>query len=460
MTGQGRKLALLPIALVVLSAFAACTDESIVYRDRELFEDPLPAAMSFLGYTSIEDTLTVCGNCHVGPQKEWIGTAHAGAWDGLQNSGSAAEYCEGCHTVNQLGNSVTETAGYLATGEERYYDVQCESCHGPGLTHVNDPSDATVPLASMSIAHDSLGVDATAAGCAQCHTGSHHPYAEQWVESKHATVNAYPAGREECQSCHTGEGALAAFGVNTVYAEMDDVAAGDHLEITCAVCHDPHGSDNSAQLRFPIDAASEDQNLCMKCHHKRGVPDPTTFRGPHSPEGPTILGTAGWWPPDLQQPILSTHGSATENPRLCAGCHVNSYDVTDDETGEFVISATGHTFEATPCVDASGVPTGGECADSAKSYAACVDCHSEAVAEGLVESAKASIEDDIATLDSLLALVDPGEFDDADDRYTVGEGAQFNLDLAETSGAVIHNAFLIRALLDASIAEVKDRYGL
>ncbi len=460
MSRTSRRLVLIPAALLTVGAIAGCTDESIVYRDRELFEDPLPAAMSFLGYTSTEDKLTVCGNCHVGPQKEWVATAHADAWDGLQSSGHAAAYCEGCHTVNELGNAVTGEAGHTATGEERYYDVQCESCHGPGLAHVNDPSDATVPLAYMSIAHDGTTVDATAAGCAQCHTGSHHPYAEQWALSAHASVAAYPAGRAECKSCHTGEGALAMFGVKTVYAEQDDIAAGEHLEITCAVCHDPHGSDNGGQLRQPIDVPDENVNLCMQCHHKRGVPDPTTFRGPHSPEGPTLLGTAGWWPPDLQQPIVSTHGSPDENPRLCAGCHVNMYDVTDGETGEFVISATGHSFEATPCVDGAGVPVGGDCADDEKSYAACVDCHSEAVAEGLVGSAKASIVDDIATLDSLLALVDPAEFDPDDDRYTVGEGAQFNLDLAETNGAVIHNAFLIRALLDASIAEVKSRYGL
>jgi len=175
---------------------------------------------------------------------------------------------------------------------------------------VTDPNDATVPLAHMDIVHDSLGVDATAPGCAQCHTGDHHPYAEQWVQSGHANIVSSPAGRAECQSCHVGEGALKAFGVNTVFAEQDDIAAGGHLPITCAVCHDPHGSPNSAQLRYPIDAPDEDQNLCMKCHHKRGAPDLTAAsRGPHSPEGPTILGTAGWFPPYLQGPVLSTHWS-------------------------------------------------------------------------------------------------------------------------------------------------------
>ena len=106
------------------------------------------------------------------------------------------------------------------------------------------------------------------------------------------------------------------------------------------------------------------------------------------------------------------------------------------------------------------MPTAGPCGDSAKTYVACTDCHAADVAENLVEQAKASIAGPIATLDSLLSLIDPSEFDDDDDKYSVAEGARFNLELAEKNGSVIHNAFLIRALLDASIAEVQDRYGL
>lgn len=458
MRGIG-KLAILPLLAVGLSTLAGCVDEKIVFRDRELFEDPLTEAGSFLGYTSAEDKLTVCGNCHVGPQSEWEETAHASAWDGLQASGGAQAFCEGCHTVSEMGNTVAVAAGHNATGEERYRDVQCESCHGPGLTHVTDPSDATVPMAQMAI------LDATSdptLGCAQCHSGDHHPFANEWAESAHGSVNAFPAGRAECEACHTGEGALAAFGVNTIYTEQMDVALdGNHLPITCAVCHDPHGSDFTAQLRFPIDAPSEDANLCMKCHQKRGQPDPTSSRGPHSPEGPTLLGTAGWWPPDFTGPFVSTHGSLEENPRLCAGCHVNSFEVTDEVTGDFVFSATGHRFEATPCVDAQGVPTAGPCANSEKTYEACTDCHSATVAEQLVDQAETSVAPLIAQLQALVDDVEmnmPTEFDTSDSRYTVAEGSKFNLGLAEAAGAVVHNPFLIRALLNASISAMQDEY--
>ena len=131
-----KKLASVTLAIVGLSALAGCVDEKIVFRDRDLFEEPLAAAGSFLGYSDGATQLTVCGNCHVEKQGDWEGTGHASAWEGLQANPGAQAFCEGCHTVNELGNTVDVAAGHNVTGEERYYDVQCESCHGPGENHM------------------------------------------------------------------------------------------------------------------------------------------------------------------------------------------------------------------------------------------------------------------------------------------------------------------------------------
>src|SRR5690606_38170699 len=226
----------------------------------------------------------------------------------------------------------------------------------------------------------------------------------------------------------------------------------EHLAITCAVCHDPHGSENSAQLRLPIDVPSEEENLCMQCHHKRGIPDPTTFRGPHSPEGPLLLGTAGWWPPDMTFPggrIVATHGSEA-NPRLCASCHVRSFEVLDDETEELVFQSTGHSFEATPCVDGNGVPTGGDCAEEERSFAGCVasGCHSsEESTISLKAIAESRIAGHAADLEDLLATIPEAEFDPDDGRYSAAEGSRFNLELARFNGSAVHNPFLVEALL-------------
>ena len=175
--------ALLPVLAVMLAGMTGCVDETIVYRDRELFEEPLPQALSFLGYTDHETKLTVCGNCHIEKQSDWEETGHADAWDGLQDSGHAQQFCEGCHTVSENGNLVAEVAGYNATMDVRYEDVQCESCHGPGLEHVSNPTDANIPLAALN-----AGADA-ATGCAECHQGSHHGFADEWAQSRHGDAS-------------------------------------------------------------------------------------------------------------------------------------------------------------------------------------------------------------------------------------------------------------------------------
>jgi len=230
MSASWKSKALLPLLALGLSAMAGCIDEKIVFRDRELFEEPLASAGNFLGYSDVESQLTVCGNCHVEKQGEWIGTAHADAWAGLQGSGHAQTFCEGCHTVGQLGNTVAVPAGHEVTGEARYQDVQCEACHGPGLTHVTDPKDSTVPLAPLNV-----GVGATQ-GCGECHSGAHQPFVEEWVQSRHGDAGRTSfRTREDCAPCHGGKGALDAWGIKTEYLEKDDASAS--VGITCAVCH-------------------------------------------------------------------------------------------------------------------------------------------------------------------------------------------------------------------------------
>ena len=467
MQGSCKKLASVTLAILGLSALAGCVDEKIVFRDRDLFEEPLAAAGSFLGYSDAATQLTVCGNCHVEKQGDWVGTAHADAWAGLQANPGAQAFCEGCHTVNELGNSVTVAAGHNVTGEERYYDVQCESCHGPGLTHVTNPMDANIPLAPLDV-----GVDLTQ-GCGECHAGTHHPFAEEWNLSRHGEGANAPQYRTResggCNGCHGAEGALQAWGIRTEYLEKDQ---GESIGITCAVCHDPHDATNPGQLRFSVETPNVETNLCMKCHQKRAIPDEgTTSRGPHSPQGPLLLGeigTVGWTPPNFGynvNAIRGTHGSE-RNTRLCATCHVNSYDINDPDTGAHVFSATGHLFKPIPCVDAQGVPTADDsCAitETDRNWTSCTGsgCHGDAIAaRSAYDAATGRIADLVTELDALLLLVPPTEFSNTDTLFTVAEGADFNAGLGAITSSAIHNPFLTEALLDASIDAVRDEYML
>lgn len=462
MLATGRGWVLATLVLAAASVLSSCVDERIVYEQRELFEEPLANAASFLGYTDHASKLTVCGNCHIEKQGDWETTGHSGAWADLEASSAAETSCEGCHSVSERGNLESSLAGYNATQEIRYEDVQCESCHGAGLDHVTNPTDATVPLAALN-----AGADAVT-GCADCHSGSHHGFADEWALSRHGDGANRPQYRERegCDACHGGEGALRAWGVNTEYLEKGQ---GDEIGITCAVCHDPHGSSgNDAQLRWPVDSRNVDENLCMKCHQRRAVPDPTSSRGPHSPQGPLLLGeNVGWMPPNFAYDdvlIRGTHGSEV-NTKLCATCHVNSYEVTDPESGDHVFNATGHSFKSIPCVDAQGVPTTDDSCGmntTERTFASCTTagCHgSEDAALSAMLVAQNRIATLVVELDALLDQVPETAFDRDDGVFTVAEGANFNAGLGDIESSAVHNPFLTEALLTASIAAVQDEYG-
>jgi predicted CXXCH cytochrome family protein len=452
--------------LLIVLGLVSCTDEETIYVERVLYEDPPTAAQGFLGYDDADKKLTVCGNCHVGQQSRWETTAHADAWETLQDSGHSQAFCEGCHTVGANGNPVTGTAGYAGAPEGRYHDVQCESCHGAGLNHVSNPDDAAAPMASIAI-FDSEGNPTQ--NCAECHSGVHHPFADEWAQSLHARpVSSVVNGTStSCLGCHTGQGVLKAWGVTSTFVELSAPQA-QHVGITCAVCHDPHQKVNDAQLRFPIDVADEENNLCMKCHNRRANPEITssTIRGAHAPEGSLLLGDAGWWPPNFSPEvdrIVASHGTEG-NARLCASCHVTPYEVTDATTGDFVFSATGHLFKAIPCTDENGMPLPEEeCPTSERNFDSCAQsgCHLTATAAmNAFNTSNARIASLVADVEQLLTQVPPGEFNLSDGRFTVADGAWFNADLGKKGGSPTHNPFLMEQLLLASIDVLESTYGL
>ena len=453
---------------------AACTTESIVYREGTNFAAPPTASAGFIGYYDAANKRTVCGSCHVDAQTRWATTKHADAWQTLQASGGAAGYCQACHSVNNLGNFVADTAvGFRSTTDERYHDVQCESCHGPGLTHASSPTSSNRPLASIK------ADPAATNGCGECHSGVHNPFVDEWKLPNaegltHANLrsNTITNTDKTCVGCHTGQGALAAFGATGNYAEKaapTAITTANALPIVCATCHDPHGSANDHQLRFSISAANIDDNLCMRCHQRRADPSQVTTRNSvHSPEGPTLLGLAGWFPPGMSasDSIVGTHGTPSANPKLCATCHVARFTATDKASGKFVMQSTGHRFIAAPCVDANGAPTvAQECEITSKTFRSCVSsgCHaSEGVARNLYLTDSTRIRDLVASANSTIAQVkatNPAACT-LGKTFTTCLGTQFNVSLADAPGSFVHNPFLIEQLLRASIAQMKKDYGV
>ncbi|MEO8200545.1 MAG: cytochrome c3 family protein [Gemmatimonadota bacterium] len=475
---------------------AACTNDKIVFRDREPFNPPPDAANGFMGYFTASTKQTTCGNCHVGHQRDWATSAHSSAFETLVNSGGAQTFCYSCHTVTDRGNASAGPAGFDLVQDAAYHDVQCENCHGPGFNHVTAPdAPNNQPLAHLRV----IGGDSAsqAQSCAACHSGSHEPFVEEWSQSGHATSleetpGVFVASTASCAGCHEAKAVLKTWGSTANYVERDSTETSSFLGVTCAVCHDPHGSQNPAQLRYPLTTTDFNNNLCMKCHSRRYEPVANSSRGPHAPQGAVLTGTAGWWPAGFDTTaIQATHGNPLVNTRLCAGCHVNRYSVTDSITGTLVFNSTGHLFQPIPCLDANGIPTIDDtCAfnTTARTFNACVNsgCHSNTAAALSAFNANRSV---VATLadqlwidnpsgtpteigvpdagdQGLLALIPVTEYNTTDNLITVAEGVLFNIRLVGEDRYAngdrsrgVHNPFLAQSLLTASIQALNTTYG-
>lgn len=474
------------VAGSMAATFSACSDSKIVYRDREPFNPPADLATGFLGYYDISTKQTTCGNCHSGFQAAWQQTKHARAYASWNGATTKDSTCSACHTVTGNGNPATGTvAGYAKVKDSTYFDVQCESCHGPGLKHVEGVGKATLirPLAKLSM--NGAGT------CGDCHSGTHQPFAEEWKLSGHAKLDTARASNASCAGCHEGRKALERWGVVGNFVEK--ATPTNYVSTSCTVCHNPHGSANPAQLRFPVTSPDPEQNLCIKCHLNRA--EPTTSRWtPHAPQGAMLLGFAGWRPPGFSYDtarIFGTHAT-DKNPKLCAGCHVGRITVTDKLTGAFSFQATGHLMRPIPCLDAGGKPTADKsCAytETARSWTTCTTsgCHGSATAAlnafntvrtrmkfyadqiwrdvGTVGTISASPTDQ--GLLATLKQTRPAEWNATDLLVTPAEGAEFNVRMCGEYGASnsdnskgVHNPFLCEALLVSTINYLKSYYTL
>jgi len=301
---------------------------------------------------------------------------------------------------------------------------------------------------------------------------------------------SYPASNPSCVGCHEGKAAIQRFSGQTS-RYLDSVGT---KTIVCTVCHDPHGSPNSKQLRAPIDVADVTVNLCMRCHLRNSVPSSSYTRGQkgaHSSQGPVLMGEgAGWTPPGLffdSAGAYSSHGSGL-NPRLCAGCHVVAFEASDSTGGTF--SSTGHNFNPIPCVDGGGVPqVDNSCAynSTARNWTSCTNagCHATAsVAANIYNTQRSTTADLVGTLwvdkngnktldafptdSGYLAVVyadSPAEFNGSN-ALTTAEGALFNAQMFgertlydhPDGSKGVHNPFFYEAMLGATIDAMETAY--
>jgi predicted CXXCH cytochrome family protein len=256
-------------------------------------------------------------SCHDDKISDWVGTAHASAWDTLNVSGDKKDWCEVCHTTG--ANDTLHNGFDPATDQPEYLkNVSCESCHGP------DP---------MSLSDPSTSVDLDAAVCGTCHKTvqlqTYHPYYDEWLDSRHSESLSADGGSvvtdPTCQGCHVAQIAIA----ETIEGGTAVRPVVDPQPITCAVCHDPHGSLYPNQLRMPR------EDLCATCHNPGQTPPGEEIRHPQS---------------YIRSGISSIDSSLVPSKDFmkdvtCDECHLYSTGPPQNITGH------SFTFRAEACAD-------------------------------------------------------------------------------------------------------------
>ncbi len=220
----------------------------------------------------------------------------------------------------------------------------CETCHGPGSKHVDDPE---VPGMIRAFVKDApREINET---CTTCHSRGTHAL---WEGSAHESRNL------SCTTCHSVHSFKSEHAQLKTVRQMDTCATchrdkvakidrSGHMplregKMDCSTCHNPHGTTNVRLLRKG-DSIAE---LCSSCHADK--------RGPYLWEhAPTRDGCAVCHDP---------HGSSNDRmlvakpPLLCQRCHV----------------ATRH-----PSTIYDGALIGAAPTPSVRIYArSCVTCHS------------------------------------------------------------------------------------
>ncbi len=365
------------------------------------------------------------GGCHDAQILGWNATRHATAWDDLQASGGAQDYCEVCHTTG-AGDELHN--GFNITTDQPDYlkDVQCEACHGP------DPM--TAPGGA------STRIDLSAAQCGTCHVGEHHPYLWEWQNSTHALTLTAAGGEvatnQSCQGCHVAQAAIEeTFGGGTLPRPITDP-----WPIVCAVCHDPHSNANEYQLRKPR------AELCATCHNPAGA-KPGEFL--EHPQAAMREGLSAIPPSDVPQ---SSHMDAV----LCADCHMYSRPYNASQVPPRI---TGHEFE--PRAEACSTCHDGVNATlvlSVPESQAQIDAWQDAVRRALID-ANGNVTDARRALQNAPDLgFNTGDIRVAQDVF---ELANYSLLFVDTDGSRgVHNPTYATALLQYANVKASEVLSL
>mgnify|MGYP001550634994 FL=1 len=82
----------------------------------------------------------MCSSCHQEERKFWETTKHSYAYETLSSDHKEFNLdCVSCHVTGY-----EKPGGSTVTHVEKFTDVQCETCHGPGSAHVANPGNLSL----------------------------------------------------------------------------------------------------------------------------------------------------------------------------------------------------------------------------------------------------------------------------------------------------------------------------
>jgi hypothetical protein len=142
-----------------LAAFVATAKPEIAEVQNRLARSSTPSEAIPVAAPAAFLTTAGCRKCHEKAFSTWASSQHAHAMDTLKRTKKEFDTsCVGCHST-----AAGKTGGFVDLYKTpQMANVQCESCHGTGLAHAQNPTAARMKTNGKT-------------GCLTCHTRSNSP---------------------------------------------------------------------------------------------------------------------------------------------------------------------------------------------------------------------------------------------------------------------------------------------
>jgi len=265
------------------------------------------------------------------PYKYWYKDAYAHDNHEFPTSNT----CDGCHFT-----------GYMSREKRVEPAIGCESCHGAGSNHIEEPNSPIYKSSNF----DPIRSNEV---CLQCHMRNRDKRLDANISVKDLWAKAkdYPAGYEAGKPLiDYKKPAPFVLGVETKEFWANGAAKKNRTQgnefvhdamykhgITCINCHNPHNLSNRADK-------PEGNKACMKCHGFGSI------IGPHQ-----------------NSLEAHTHHRANSKGSLCIECHMPK---TAKHTGKSPLTVRSHKFSFTS-------PKETKYYKMPKETNACYACHKE-----------------------------------------------------------------------------------